>query len=213
MNWQKNFNYSDVIAQFGAQYPDQAQLADRLKDFTCFQLEQTHSAQVMHIRSADDFDIAPDADAMVTDQPGIALIIRTADCYPILFYDPLTRLIAAAHSGREGTRKNIAQAVISKMTDLGARPQNILAAVGPGISTSAYEVDIATWKKFCQSTNSTHHFPYLNIRQTITLQLEKAGLIPTNNFHQNQCTFSNENYYSFRRNATRNRQYNWIALR
>jgi len=213
MNWQKNFNYPDIIAQFGDQYPDQAQLTAILKNYKCFQLEQTHSAQVMHIRSADDYDIAPDADAMVTAQSGIALIIRTADCFPILFYDPQAHIIAAAHSGREGTRKNIVQAVINKMTALGAKSQNILVAIGPGISTPFYEVDKHTWDCFCRSTGSNHHFPYLDIRQTITSQLEKANMNPANIYHQNQCTFSNQNYHSYRRNSTKLRQYNWIALK
>ncbi|MCF7912442.1 MAG: peptidoglycan editing factor PgeF [Candidatus Cloacimonetes bacterium] len=213
MNWQENFNSPNIIARFGDIHSDTAQLADLCKNYTCFELEQTHSSQLMVIRCADDYDILPEADAMLTAQPDIALIIRTADCYPILFFDPVKKIIAAAHSGREGTRKNIAQAVINKMTCSGSFPENILAAIGPGISTKAYQVDADTWEKFCQSTGTIHNFPFLDIRRTITTQLQNAGIPAVNIFHHDHCTFSNKNYYSYRRNKTRKRQYNWIILK
>ena len=80
------------------------------------------------------------ADAMVTDQPGLALGIVTADCAPVLFADADGKIVGAAHAGWRGAVAGVLEATIAAMTALGASPDRITAAVGPCIAQASYEV-------------------------------------------------------------------------
>ena len=177
------------------------------------ELEQTHSKDVITFKSMKDLkDYNLNADAMITDMPGIALVIRTADCYPILFWDSINKVVGAAHSGREGTRKNIAAEVIKAMTAIGAKIDNIYTAIGPGISTEHYQVDETTWQSFCNTTGIEQKFRYIDIRKVIGIQLLEAG-IKKEHIHQQQiCTYLDKNYYSYRRDKTKGRQYSHIII-
>lgn len=81
-----------------------------------------------------------EADALVTNVPGIPLVIFSADCIPTLYYDPVTNCIGAAHAGWRGTALGIAAKVIRTMERIyGANPKDIRAAIGPGISKCCFE--------------------------------------------------------------------------
>lgn len=81
-----------------------------------------------------------EADGLVTDVPGLCLTIFSADCIPVLLYDPIKRVIAAAHAGWRGTALGIAARAAEKMqSDYGCAPGDILAAIGPGISPCCFE--------------------------------------------------------------------------
>ncbi len=82
----------------------------------------------------------PRADAMVTDRPGLALGIVTADCAPVLFADTTAGVIGAAHAGWRGAVSGAIEATIDAMLALGARADRIAAAVGPCIGQNSYEV-------------------------------------------------------------------------
>ena len=108
-------------------------------DFTLVALQQFHS-DVVHL-----FDSAPaDAcrgDASVTNRVGLLLGVQTADCVPILLVDPRRRAIAAVHAGWRGTLARIAVKTIGQMQmQFGAKPADLLAAVGPAIGGCCYEV-------------------------------------------------------------------------
>ncbi len=104
-------------------------------------VKQVHSARVLEVtRQPSPSDERPEADAMVTRVQGLALGILTADCTPILFADPDARVIGAAHAGWKGAVGGIAEATVNAMVDLGARPDRIVAAIGPTISGANYEV-------------------------------------------------------------------------
>lgn len=103
-------------------------------------LYQVHSPNVIMIDHTTDLQNRVKADAMVTRTPGIALGILTADCVPILFSDPINKVIGAAHSGWKGTQGNIAGNVISQMIEIGAARENICVAIGPAIQQASYEV-------------------------------------------------------------------------
>lgn len=84
----------------------------------------------------------PDCDALITNVPGIALTVFTADCTPILFHDPVTGAVGAAHAGWRGTVKGIAARVVEAMArEYGSRPENIHAAIGPNIGLCHFETD------------------------------------------------------------------------
>ena len=83
-----------------------------------------------------------DCDALITNTPETALVIFTADCTPILFYDPVTGAVGAAHAGWRGTVANIAGKTVQAMeTHFGCRSEDIHAAIGPNIGPCCFETD------------------------------------------------------------------------
>jgi len=99
---------------------------------------QVHSADVAILREPG--SARPRADALVTDRPGLALSILTADCAPVLFADTEAGVIGAAHAGWKGALAGVLEATIDAMESLGADRARIAAAIGPTISQRAYEV-------------------------------------------------------------------------
>jgi YfiH family protein len=78
---------------------------------------------------------------LITDAPGVALMLRFADCLPVLLYDPVRRAIGLAHAGWRGTVAGIAAKAISAMTEAyGSRPGDIIADLGPCIGPCCYQV-------------------------------------------------------------------------
>lgn len=103
-------------------------------------LTQVHGIEVATVTSPWEAGQGPRADAMVTKTPGIALGVITADCGPILFADPSTRIIGAAHAGWRGAVAGILEATVDAMVALGAERAAIAAVVGPCIRQPSYEV-------------------------------------------------------------------------
>ena len=103
-------------------------------------LMQVHGADVVHVTAAWRPGEGPRADAMVTDRPGFALGVISADCAPILLADPGSGVIGAAHAGWRGAVSGVIGAVVEAMVTLGAEPARIAAAVGPCIRQPSYEV-------------------------------------------------------------------------
>ena len=83
---------------------------------------------------------APKADALVTDRPGVALGVMSADCAPVLFADSTARVIGAAHAGWKGALGGVTEATIEAMEKLGAKRERVRAVVGPCIGRDSYEV-------------------------------------------------------------------------
>ncbi|MBN2432759.1 MAG: polyphenol oxidase family protein [Acidobacteria bacterium] len=84
----------------------------------------------------------PEGDALLTAAPGIGLVVRTADCFPLILFDPHRRVAAVVHSGWRGTLARITSRVMDQLIRrFGVRPADIHAAVGPGIQGCCYEVD------------------------------------------------------------------------
>ncbi|UPY39270.1 peptidoglycan editing factor PgeF [Sediminicoccus sp. KRV36] len=101
-------------------------------------LRQVHGATVVEAGPA--WDALPEADAMVTRAPGIALGIVTADCAPVLFHDAQAGVVGAAHAGWKGAVTGVLEATIAAMEALGASRGAISAVVGPCIAQASYEV-------------------------------------------------------------------------
>ncbi|HNW99779.1 MAG TPA: polyphenol oxidase family protein [Candidatus Cloacimonadota bacterium] len=149
----------------------------------------------------------PIADGFVTQTENLFLCVRSADCVPILLFDPVTVTVGIVHCGREGTRKNAIGAAIRLFsTGFNAQMTDILAVVAPMICEKHYEVDESTFLKFEQDTGVTQNFPCLDLRGTVHQQLLHAGVLDKNIEHQRICTYEDENYFSYRRDGTKNRQ-------
>ncbi|WP_439533243.1 peptidoglycan editing factor PgeF [Polymorphobacter sp.] len=121
-------------------------------------LYQVHSADVVTLTQAVDDPARPRADAMVTATPGLALGILTADCAPVLLADPRAGVIGAAHAGWKGALGDVTGATVSAMTALGARPEDIVAAIGPCIARASYEVDSGFQGRFCDRDPENERF-------------------------------------------------------
>lgn len=119
---------------------------------------QTHSAKAVIVDSVWSRDKAPEADAMVTRQKGIALGILTADCVPILLADGKAKVIGAAHAGWRGAKAGIVEAAIKAMVELGARKNRIVAATGPCIRQGSYEVGPEFRKEFLRESAANESF-------------------------------------------------------
>ena len=107
---------------------------------------QIHSDIVRTVTSRDraglDHRSYPECDALITREPGVALMIFTADCTPILFHDPVTGAVGAAHAGWRGTALGIAEKTVREMErQFGCDPRNIRAAIGPNIARCCFETD------------------------------------------------------------------------
>lgn len=103
-------------------------------------LHQIHSATV-HVADRWPDPDRPHGDALVTDRPGLALGVLTADCAPVLLADAQAGVIGAAHAGWKGAFGGVIEAVVDAMERLGAKRGRIAAAVGPCIGRRSYEVD------------------------------------------------------------------------
>lgn len=102
-------------------------------------VHQTHSSDVVTVE-APLGEPRPEADAMVTNVPGLVLAILTADCQPVLFADHQAGVIGAAHAGWRGALGGVLEATLEAMEALGAKRENTAAVIGPSISQSAYQV-------------------------------------------------------------------------
>jgi len=126
------------------------------------------------------------ADAMVTDQPGMPLVMRYADCTPILLHDPVMRVIGIAHAGWRGTVQGIASRTVQTMTgQYGCQPHDIRAGIGPSIGPDCYqvgeEVVTATEAYFGDTDGLIRRHPadnsaYLDLWAANALDLRRAGI-------------------------------------
>jgi YfiH family protein len=109
------------------------------------QAEQTHGNLAALVDSSHRGSRIPHADALITRDPTVTLVIRVADCGPIYFYDPIQQVVGLAHSGRKGTELGIAAATVSLMQqEAGSNPADLIAVLGPSIRTPDYDIDFTT---------------------------------------------------------------------
>ena len=88
-------------------------------------------------------------DAFVNNRPGVAIGVRTADCVPVLLYDPVQRVVAAVHAGWKGTVLHISEGALEAMgQEFGSRPAELKAAIGPSIGPDSFQVGEEVAEKF-----------------------------------------------------------------
>ena len=147
-------------------------------------VHQVHSADVVFADRAWPQGERPRADAMVTDTPNLLLGILTADCAPVLFADHHAVVVGAAHAGWRGALAGVTDATIDAMVELGARRDNIHAAVGPCIAQPSYEVDDAFRSRFLEHDPDNGRFfvtgesgkPHFDLEAYVVHRLIAAGI-------------------------------------
>ena len=80
------------------------------------------------------------ADVLVTTSPGVVLAVLTADCVPIVLHDPVAGVLACVHAGWRGTAAGVTAAAVAALQDLGTRPSDVIAGIGPAIGADRYQV-------------------------------------------------------------------------
>jgi YfiH family protein len=168
---------------------------------------QVHSANVVVAQAAWSLDDRPKADAIVTNRPGLAIGIVTADCTPVLFADPKTGVIGAAHAGWKGALSGVLSKTVDQMEQLGADRNQIVAAVGPCIHQGSYEVgpefvdkfltkDAQNSQFFIPSSQNNHHL--FDLPGFIFNKLSVLGLSVVQSVSED--TYADETkFYSYRR--------------
>jgi YfiH family protein len=177
------------------------------KDFKLVFLDQIHSDIIQVIDNIPEEKLK--GDAMITGLPFLLLIIKTADCLPVLIVDESQKMVAAVHCGWRGTSKRVVQKVIQRMKDLyGCHPSSLLAALGPCIGHECYEVGENVYHSFEQeglSTGSFRNHPLRRRKYLFDLkganlsQMVSVGVEEKNVFSADICTHCHENLPSFRR--------------
>lgn len=181
-------------------------------------LHQVHGATVV--------EAAPgwhrlSADAMISRDPELLLVIGVADCAPILVYDPVQRAVGAAHAGWRSTAQRIAAKLVHKMQmRYGSAPQDLQVAIGPCISGAAYQVGPEVKDAFSASGFPASCCPgdgdgryRLDLVAANRWLLERCGVKAEHIWASGACTFSDpERFYSHRRDGTR-RGSHWAVIR
>lgn len=142
-------------------------------------------------------------DALVTDRADVVLMVRVADCVPVLLADPEAGVLGAAHAGREGLAAGVVPACVERMRELGAR--EITAWVGPHVCGRCYEVPAALRRHVARlepATGSTTSWgtPALDLGAGVVAQLERRAV----QVHDvSRCTLESPDLYSHRRDGAR----------
>lgn len=171
---------------------------------------QVHSDIVRTVTKQDamglDHHEYPECDALITNDPGTALVIFTADCTPILFHDPVTGAVGAAHAGWRGTAADIGGKTVAAMVSaFGCKPEDIRAAIGPNIGPCCFETGgevplamentygSAIWE-FVRPAGEKY---YVNLKAINALSLRAAGV--THIEISEECTVcQNHRFWSHR---------------
>jgi YfiH family protein len=107
-----------------------------------FDVWQVHGVEVVCTEAPRPLSAAHQkADVIFTDNPNVTLLMRFADCVPILYYDPIHRVVGLAHAGWQGTVRYVAEVAVQAMRSAyGSRPEDLLVSIGPSICVNHYEV-------------------------------------------------------------------------
>ncbi len=169
---------------------------------------QTHSTNIRRVTKADcqkgilrERDYS-DIDGFVTDEPGITLVTFFADCIPLYFVDPVKKAIGLAHSGWKGTLYGMADKMVKRMeAEFHSHPKDIIAAIGPGICRSCYEVGMDVADAFRDRYDANEfdaiisdirgNHCRLDLWKANEICLLKAGILPEHINVSDICTHCN----------------------
>lgn len=171
-------------------------------------VHQTHSARVVTVDAPLGDGPRPEADALVTDRPGLALGVLTADCQPVLLADPQAQVIGAAHAGWRGAFDGVLEATLDAMEALGATRDQVRATIGPSISQSAYEVGEEFFETFHDEDPMNARYFANGAKGKYQFDLPGYGLARLRNAGvaeaswTGHCTYGDpESFYSYRRSC------------
>ena len=152
----------------------------------------------LRLSAAEQADQEEGKDAVVTDCRNVCIGVHTADCVPVLFYDPVHHAVGAAHAGWRGTVKRIVQHTLRRMTELyGTDPKELKAVIGPCISQKNFEVGQEVYDAFASAGFAMERIArmyekwHIDLPLCNQLQLEELGVPAANIFQSAICTYDN----------------------
>lgn len=165
-------------------------------------LTQVHGADVVHVVDPPDPRAdGPEADALVTTRHGIGLMVRAADCVPVLLADPIAGVVGAVHAGRLGMTLGIVGRAVAQMRTLGA--DQLRGWIGPHVCGRCYEVPEAMRDEVAAvvpeaRSETSWGTPALDLGAGVAAQLAAAGVSAR---HVGHCTLEDERLHSYRRDG------------
>lgn len=173
-------------------WPDSRQLST---------LRQIHSAKIL---KADHPGLIGEGDALISNQPGTTLSVRTADCLPIVMADSKTRAAAAVHAGWRGVVQEIAPKAVAAMAEnFGTRPEDLVVAIGPGIGPCCFEVgpEVAVqFSRFFPERQDLETRTKIDLVDAVLRQLGRSGITEGQIDASRLCTCCQpELFHSYRR--------------
>lgn len=174
--------------------------------------KQCHGTSIIDVTTQS--EVGQVADALITAEPGIALLIQHADCQAALFYDPIQHVIAAVHAGWRGSVQNIYAKVIDRLCNsYHCKPENLLVGIGPSLGPKHaefihYRTELPP--AFWEFQPTPNYFDFWAISDA---QLRAAGVLPHHIEIAEICTYANVNdCFSYRRDKTTRRHGTLISL-
>ena len=191
-------------------------------------MRQVHGRRVFRVHDAPTDGTGaphPQADGLVTDVPGIAIGVLSADCVPVLMVDRAAGVVGAAHAGWKGALDGVLEAILAAFADLGRRPADLRACIGPAIQQRSYEVGREVERRFLAQTRDNARFfvasrrrghAMLDLPGYVAHRLERAGVPDVERMHLDTYEDA-DRFFSYRRAMHRGetdygRQISAIAL-
>jgi polyphenol oxidase len=216
---------AEITVFFGDKRSSEAAIAQAFPDFELMILNQTHSDLIVPAP----FSSKPEADAHFTRRARTALCIRTADCTPVMIFDPSTRMVGAAHAGWRGVENEIVRKLCARLVREGANLGHARAWIGPHIASASFEVGQDVGARLQArfeavrgySPEATALLPHqdpskvrVNLLAIVRAQLNAAEIEQESVLELPIDTLTSVAHESFRRDgATAGRQISFIALK
>jgi YfiH family protein len=175
-----------------------------------FTVKQIHSDKIFILKTEEDLiksDLV-ECDGIITNLPNVLLGISTADCAPILFHEPSSNTIAACHAGWRGASSDLLQNILQKMEEIyNCEVKNINIWLGPMIQQKNYQVQQDFFNKWVEKSSDFEQFfisgnnndYYFDLPGVIKYKMKNLGIIKNNIYDNEIDTFSNHEYFSYRR--------------
>jgi len=180
---------------------------------------QVHGCNVVRVTARDGGSVVPATDALITDAPSVALLLRFADCTPVLFYDPVHRAVGLAHAGWRGVAAGVAAATVEAMgAAFGTRAEDVWAGIGPAIGPLHYSVGVevvqaiqATLPEGASAAVWRDGRWYVDLAGAVAVQLRAVGVSQIVN--SDLCTASRvDEWYSHRAENGRTGRFGVLAM-
>lgn len=180
-------------------------------------MNQTHSSNVKKINRFNYFfyrskNLVHNTDAMITNKQNIPLVVRTADCLPLVLYSESKSVLAVVHAGWVGIVSNIIEkTVLSMIKDYGAEASHIYAYLGPRILMEDYEVSIEVADRFNSKTKKGDSW-FVDIAGEAAHKLLELGLKKENIEDSKLGTYSDERFFSYRKDKNKSGRILTLAM-
>ncbi|WP_024954231.1 peptidoglycan editing factor PgeF [Sulfurospirillum arcachonense] len=175
-------------------------------------MNQIHSSNVKVVNKNSPSALEK-TDAMITNDKDVALCVVVADCNPVIFLDESKGVVGVAHAGRVGSYEKIAQKTVLAMSEeFGCVKKDIHVKIGPSIKACCYEVGSEVIGGFETFTCKKNAKIFLDLIALNKQQLQEVGIEEKNIEISSTCTCCDENYFSYRREATKSRFCGVVSL-